>query len=303
MSQKSSLHRTIQILKDLNDGNRLCIEQLSMKYQVSTRTIRRDFALIKEIFGDFITKESQCYFAYESFLLDKVLNATDLMTLANIVNLFDSIQKQYLISEKTKQLITKSMQIYDFKTRPYEEISNQEIIKKLEHAIKFNKQIILHYKTQRELNQTLFNPYKIVFLNENFYLVGVKEPHNSVEFRRVAMIKYIQYTNKTFFIDYDVAKFFDTIQTPWADYNKPYYTIKLRVHTSIKRYFIQKKYLPSQKIVHTFENDDIEVHYQVTQIREIEDLIIKWLPRISIISPRFVNKIIKKSLHKKIMSL
>ena len=303
MGQKSSLYRTIEILKELNNGKRLCISNLSMRYDVSTRTIRRDFELIKEIFGDFLSKDSECYQAYKRVLLDDVLNATDLMTLANIVNLFETIQKQNAISNKTKQLIQKSMQVYDFKTRPYEEISNHTIINKLEHAIKFNKQIILSYQTERELNKTPFNPYKIVFLNENFYPVGIKASIGSVELRRISMIKDVAYTNKTFMIDYEAAKFFDTMQTPWADFNKPYFTVKLRVTVPIRRYFLKKKYLPSQKIVHTYENGDIEVHYQVTQTREIEDIIIKWLPRITIISPRFLNKVIKRTLRKKFESL
>lgn len=96
MSQKSSLYRTIEILKDLNAGKKLCISNLATAYEVSDRTIRRDFELIKEIFGDFVSKEGECYQAYKKVLLEDVLNARDLMTLANIVNLFGITQKNLL---------------------------------------------------------------------------------------------------------------------------------------------------------------------------------------------------------------
>ncbi len=46
-------------------------------------------------------------------LLDRVLHATNLMTLANIVNLFEVTQKESFISDKTKALIKKSMRLYD----------------------------------------------------------------------------------------------------------------------------------------------------------------------------------------------
>jgi len=49
MSQKSSLHRTIEILKHLNEGKQLCVTRLAQEYEVSDRTIRRDFELIKEL--------------------------------------------------------------------------------------------------------------------------------------------------------------------------------------------------------------------------------------------------------------
>jgi predicted DNA-binding transcriptional regulator YafY len=303
MSQKSSLHRTIEILKHLNEGKQLCVTRLAQEYEVSDRTIRRDFELIKELFGDFISKEGECYRAYKKVLLDEVLHATDLMTLANIVNLFGVTQKQSLISDKTKSLIDKSMTVYDFKSRPYENMTNHEVIKKLEHAIKFNKEIKVRYKTERATTQALFHPYKILFLNENFYLVGINASKNHVEYRRITMIEEVAYTKKGFFIDHKVSKFFSTLQTPWAAYGKEEIVIRLRIEVSIRRYFMKKKYLPSQEVVHTFDNGDIEVHYTITNLREIEELIIKWLPRIHVIAPRNLNKMIKRTLKRKMEGL
>ena len=303
MSQKSSLYRTIEILKHLNEGKKLCVTRLAQEYEVSDRTIRRDFELIRELFGDFMSKEGECYQAYKKVLLDEILHATDLMTLANIVNLFGVTQKESLISEKTKALVEKSMSVYDFKSRPFEHMTNHEVIKKLEHAIKFRKTIKMRYKTERTNTQSLFDPYRIVFLNENFYLVGINSSKHTVEYRRISMIEEVSYTQKEFFIDREVASFFDKLQTPWATYDKPEIVVKLRAEVSIRRYFLKKKYLPSQEVVHTFDNGDIEVHYTVTNFREIEELIIKWLPRIRIIAPRNLQKMISRILKEKLASL
>jgi predicted DNA-binding transcriptional regulator YafY len=250
-----------------------------------------------------MSKEGECYRAYEKVLLDKVLHATDLMTLANIVNLFGITQKQSLISDKTQALIDKSMSVYDFKSRPFENMSNHDVIKKLEHAIKFNKEIKLRYKTERATTQTLFHPYKILFLNENFYLAGINASKENVEFRRISMIEHAEYTKKNFFIDRDVSDFFAKLQTPWAAYGRKEIVVRLRAEVSIRRYFLKKKYLPSQKIIHTFDNGDIEVHYTITNPREIEELIIKWLPRIHIIAPRNLQKMIKRTLEAKMRGI
>ncbi len=192
MSQKSSLYRTIEILKDLNEGKKLCVTQLAQVYEVSERTIRRNFELIRELFGDFMSKEGDSYQAYRRILLNDVLHATDLMTLANIVNLFGITQKESLISEKTKALVNKSMSVYAFKSRPFEEMKKHKIVKKLEHAIKFKKKICIRYKSEHFLSESYFHPYKILFLNENFYMVGENLIKNSFEFRRVAMIEDIE---------------------------------------------------------------------------------------------------------------
>ncbi|SFV55066.1 hypothetical protein MNB_SV-8-297 [hydrothermal vent metagenome] len=216
MSQKSSLYRTIEILKHLNEGKKLCVTRLSQEYEVSDRTIRRDFELIRELFGDFMSKEGECYRAYKKVLLDEVLHATDLMTLANIVNLFGMTKKQSLISDKTQALIDKSMSVYDFKSRPFENIQNHEVIKKLEHAIKFHKEIQIRYKSERAVTQANFRPYKILFLNENFYMVGENNSKNQFEFRRISMIEEVTYKSKTFSPHKEITNFIKSIQTPWA---------------------------------------------------------------------------------------
>lgn len=303
MSQKSSLHRTIGILKQLNEGKKLCISRLAQEYEVSHRTVRRDFELIKELFGDFMSKEGECYRAYKKMLLDDVLHATDLMTLANIVNLFGVTQKQSLISDKTQALIDKAMLVYDFKSRPFENMENHEVIKKLEHAIKFNKEIMIRYRSERAITQTNFKPYKILFLNENFYIVGENSSKKQFEFRRISMIEEVAYKNKTFTVHKDIIDFIKTIQTPWAAFGKEKILVKLRVSKKVRRFFIFKKYLPNQEVVHTFDDGDIEVHYTVSSLNELEGLVIKWLPHIHIISPQGFKKMLKRTLKQKLSSL
>ncbi|HHD78574.1 MAG TPA: WYL domain-containing transcriptional regulator [Epsilonproteobacteria bacterium] len=303
MSQKSSLHRTIEMLKHLNEGKQLCVTRLAEEYGVSDRTIRRDFELIRELFGDFMSKEGECYRAYKKVLLDEVLHATDLMTLANIVNLFGVTQKQSLISDKTQALIDKSMLVYDFKSRPFENMQNHEVIKKLEHAIKFNKEIQIRYKSERSVSHTNFKPYKILFLNENFYMVGENSSKHNFEFRRIAMIEEVSYKNRTFTAHKDITEFIKTIQTPWANFGQSNKVVQLRVNKKIRRFFIFKKYLPSQTVTKTYDNGDILVEYTVTNYHELEELIIKWLPNIEIVSPRNLKKMIKHTLKQKFSSI
>ena len=303
MSQKSSLYRTIEILKNLNEGKKLCVTRLAQEYEVSDRTIRRDFELIRELFGDFMSKEGECYQAYKKVLLEEVLSATDLMTLANIVNIFGITSKESVISDKTQALIEKSMFVYDFKSRPFENMKNKEVIKQLEHAIKFNKEIKIVYKTERFEGRRNFHPYKILFLNENFYIVGENVSKNKFEFLRISLVQEVIPTKKTFFVQKDITEFIKRIQTPWAVFGREEVVVRLRVDASIRRYFILKKYLPSQEVVADFDNGDIEVQYRVSNYKELEELIIKWLPKIKVMSPRPLKKMVKKSLEKKLRGL
>ena len=303
MSQKSSLYRTIKILKHLNEGKKLCVTRLAQEYEVSDRTIRRDFELIRELFGDFMSKEGECYQAYKKVLLDDVLHATDLMTLANIVNLFGVTQKESLVSEKTKALVDKSMLVYEFKSRPFEGMNNHKIVKRLEHAIKFNKEIRISYRVEHFANKSDFHPYKILFLNENFYMVGENISKNNIEFRRISMIEDIKVKSKTFIPQVDIEVFIKRVQTPWANFGKPEVTVKLRAHKDIRRYFRMKQYLPSQKITKEYDNGDILVEYSVTHPHELEELVIKWLPKIEVISPRNFQKSLQRRLKQKLSAI
>jgi predicted DNA-binding transcriptional regulator YafY len=303
MGQKSSLYRTVGILKELNAAKRVCVTSLALEYDVSERTIRRDFTLIREIFGDFTTKEGECYKAYKKILLEDILNASDLMTLANIVTLFGLTNKKSVVSKQTEALVAHAMDVYDFRTRPFEQISNPEVVKHIEHAIRYHKEIRLRYRSDKALTYANFKPYKILFLNENFYLVGENSSKGHFELRRVNLIEQVEPKHRTFLPDLELTHFIKTIQTPWANFSQIEKCVHIRVHKRIKRFFLLKKYLPSQSIIETFENGDILVEYRVTNYLELEELIIKWLPEIEVISPGNLKKMLKRTLKKKLNAL
>jgi len=71
----------------------------------------------------------------------------------------------------------------------------------------------------------------------------------------------------------------------------------------VRPFFIFKKYLHSQEIVLTFDNGDIEVHYTVSSLQELEELVIKWLPKIEILSPQGFKKMMKRALKQKLASI
>jgi len=303
MSQKSSLYRTIEILKRLDEGKTVCISTVANEYDVSDRTIRRDLELIRELFGDFLSKERECYRAYHKVLLEKVLDARDLMTLANIVTLFDITDRSSLVSDETKALVKHALQVYDFRTRPFETLHDTDMLKKLEHAIKFHKEIKIRYRSEKALTLSRFHPYRILFLNENFYLVGENLSKNHFEFRRISLIEEIGYRGRTFIPHSDIDTFIRTIQTPWANFGQEEKSVQLRIRKKVKRFFLLKKYLPSQRVLEEFDDGDILVEYRVTNYHEVEELIIRWLPEIEIISPRNLKKMIRRSLRWKLAGL
>ncbi|CAA6820889.1 MAG: Unknown protein [uncultured Sulfurovum sp.] len=296
MSQKSSLHRVLEILNRLNKGEKLCISQLANKYEVSERSIQRDFRMILEVFDDFLIKDGECYKGYKKVLLDELLQGSELMMLSNIVNVFDIAGTKSFLSSETKKLIQNSMNIYSFKAKPFELLKQTNQLRKLEQAIRHKKEIKLVYERENEIFKFTIQPYKIIFLNENFYLVGKDIRDENVLRLRIALIQEINLSSKTFYHEPKIVDYIHSLQTPWKQFNKKEITIKLLVKYKVTHYFLLKKYLPSQKIVQKYDNGDIQITYQISNFKEIEELIIKWLPKIEIIEPKELNNFIKKEL-------
>lgn len=59
--------------------------------------------------------------------------------------------------------------IYKFITKPFEGIDS-EVFKSVERCVKFNQQMSLEYDNTAEKRILTAKPYKIVFVDENFYL-------------------------------------------------------------------------------------------------------------------------------------
>jgi len=299
MSKQSSLHRVLEILNRLNSGEKLCVSRLLDEYEVSERTIQRDFKMIIEVFGNFLDKERECYHGKEKFLLQNLLGASDLLMLAHILHLFNLANKTFFINTKIQTAIKDAEEIYMFKAKELETIKNVSIVNQIEHAIKYKKQLMIEYSGRKKESVIILQPYRIVLLNQNFYLLGENYKTKQVNKLRISLIKKVKITSKNFKHNIQINNFITNIQTPWSEYNSKNIIIKIKVHKKLAKYFKLKQYLPSQNIIRTLDNKEIEVEYRVSSLREIEGLIIKWLPDITIIEPQELkNKVREKLLYK-----
>lgn len=304
MSQKSSFQRLFIILDRLNKGNTICIKQFSEEFEVSDRTIRRDMELIKETWGDIMTKEGDCYRGHKKTILEDLLKGTDLSSLYYALHIIEAGKLNITVDKTVKKLTEKSKEIYLFKNKPFEEIKEKDILSSLEKAIKFKHKITVHYKGNRGISEFDVNPYKILFLNENFYLAGEVDKDEPFILMRISLIEAVELKSDTFYKDNALAYFIDNVQTPWAKFTKkPRIKIVTEVDKSIIKYFEMKKYLPSQRMGKKLENRNTIVTFEVDSIKEFHELAIKWMPKMKILHPQKVKNSVKKELMKKLTGI
>jgi len=153
-------------------------------------------------------------------------------------------------------------------------------------------------------NQTYDNviPYKILNLNGNYFLACEVETEYKFTIFRVAKIRSILKSSKKFDHNQNMLDFANSIQTPFAKYSDNWkenmIKVKVEIDKSKTMYFEIKNHLLSQKIIKRKENGNIIVTFEVTQEKEVEDLIKKWLPFIKVLEPITLDKKIKLDIEK-----
>jgi len=298
--------RVLELLKRFNDGQKVCIELLQndeMWLGKSEKTIRRDLDVIKEYFPESFELirggkgEKGCY---KAITKDVFSNFMDKDTIALMVQTFNIAQRNNVlkslnIDDADKRIIEskikKSQDCYEFITKPYEtKKGDVKLLKEIEKAISLRRYTTITQKEKDGLKEYEVKPYKIVFMNENFYL-ACENTDESYPFSifRIINIKSIELSSKTFHINPDISDFIKYLQTPF-----PKYTPNFRQHlievvvevAAIKaKLFKAKKHLASQQELETKEDGVLVLSFKVTQEREMEELIKKWIPFMKVIKP------------------
>lgn len=309
--------RVLELLKRFNNGEIVCIDVLlndPMWGPKKEKTIRRDLAVIKDCFPEGFELirggkgERGCYRAFTKELFENFLNP-DAITL--LVQTFAIAQRSQLfdtfnIDANDKRILESKIKeissYYEFKNKPFESKKDDMIIfKKLGSCIKHQKCIVLDYIAKDKVEQIEVKPYKIVFINENFYL-ACEVDHEEYQFSmfRISKIKNITDTPKTYQKNYDLEDFIKFMQTPFAlyrrDYKKHLIEVKLEVKAAKAFFFKAKNHLASQNILETKDNGNLIISYKVTQELEIEELIKRWLPHVKVIEPLSLKEKIESEL-------
>ena len=308
----SQTKRVLELLKRFNDGKTICIEALqndmdwwndSRQEPMSEKSIRRDLDVIKEYFPDSFELirggkgEKGCYKAITKGVFDNILNQETMALMVQTVNIAqqNNMLDRLNIDEDDKKIlqkqIDKSKECYEFVSKPYErQKGDTKIFKDLEKAINNKQCIKVEYQTPNGIISHELKPYKIVFINENFYLAS-ENPDEKYLFTmlRIAQIESVELQKQTFYHDYDIKEFIKHIQTPFSTYTPQFKNhlirIVLRVEKQKARFFKLKKHFPSQKISEESADGSLLISFEMTQELEVESFIKSWVPYVQVVEP------------------
>ncbi|WP_121628768.1 WYL domain-containing protein [Poseidonibacter antarcticus] len=116
----------------------------------------------------------------------------------------------------------------------------------------------------------------------------------------MSKIKNAKNLGKRFTINKEIEQFIKDIQTPFSKYQVDYKSklidITIQVSKEKAYFFKVKKYLISQEIINENNDGSLIIQYKLTQEREMEDLIKRWIPFVKVLEPLSLKKAIDDQL-------
>lgn len=282
-----ALFRYTQIIAKLYNGMKLSNIELSKEFQVSTKTIQRDFAKLVLMFPIF--QEKKLWQLEEDFEFRENLSLEDDITLKLLSQASKSFDASFSSrADKLLSRINDNINSPIYAKIELEDISNKLTeISQLESAINSQNKIHFSYLIDDYYAPILVDPYKIVNFEGFWYLISKKNGN----LRRY-------YLHNIFDIEIQDDKFkkFKKMEelitnavNIWFDENDSF-EVELLIDSKIKKYFMRKPISKSQRLKEFDEDDNMIVTLDITNEKEIIPIVKYWLPNIKVLKPIGLNE-------------
>lgn len=294
------LTRLIIILSKLYNGESLSVKDLAKEFNVSVRTIQRDFN--DRLISFPIYQENKKWKMQEGFKLEKVNSIEDSIVLDIMEKMVESIGNKFSIKAKNLLLKIKNKDFNPIYAKlNIEDISDKlQEIQKLENAIKSKHEVLCVYNiNDNESLDLQVKPLKIVNFEGFWYLIALDtKDKDLLKKYYLKNIKNIKLSDNIFCVDNNLEKILEKVTTIWFDETKNPFKVKIKVSNEILKYIKRKPISPTQKIESIVEDGSAIINIEITHKMEIIPIIKYWLPHMKIIEPNWIDEIIKKDLKK-----
>jgi predicted DNA-binding transcriptional regulator YafY len=261
------------ILTRLNTGERLTLADLSMEFNVTPRTLQRDFNERLNYLP--IERDGSTYFIDVKYLgrqgKQDVKPILEMLGLSSIFPSFDALSFTRLNDNQVAPFLFRELKIEDVS-------SYEETFKLLTSAIQNNQIIRFCYKqkTYRDVS-----PYRLVNDRGWWYLAAI---HNdTLKSYKVAQVSKVDIASQHFKRCKEVDDHVIDGSMIWLT-DSPIEVV-LRIDTSIASHFRITNILPEQKLLKILDDDSLLVTSTITNQKQIIPILKYWLPDIEILSP------------------
>lgn len=290
-----ALTRLRIILKKLNDGEELSVTELAKEFNVSTRTIQRDFN--EKLTSYPIIQESKKWKMQDGFKIEKINDVEDALVLDIMEKMIENVGSKF--SARGKKLLSKiKNEEYNpiYTKLDLEDINDKfEIIQILESSIKSFNIVNCKYKLDK-LYDISIKPLKIANYEGFWYLIALDTRDDELKKYYLKNISNIKLSDETFEVDKKLNELLENSISIWFQKDVEPFDVKLFISKEISKYFKRKPISKTQTIESLNEDGSMEINIKITHDMEILPLVKYWLPYIKVISPSSLDETVKSDL-------
>jgi len=275
------LTRLTVILSRLNDGEVLSVKELAEEFNVSDRTIQRDFN--ERLVSFPIYQDKKKWKMQDGFRLEKSSSVEEVVVLDIMEKLMEGAGTQF--STKANKLLSKiKNKTFNpiYAKLDMEDIGNKlKEVQTLENAIKNKKQIRCNYNAKEKI----LNPLKIANYEGFWYLLAVDSYEDILKKYYFKNIQQIDILDKTFENTEELEELLDNSISIWFNIDEDPYRVTLQVASEIAKYFKRKPISKTQRVESLYDDGSMVISVEITTDLEIIPLVKYWIPYIKVLDP------------------
>lgn len=298
MKRPASTHerlaeRLANILTKLNVGYQLGVAELAQEFNVSTRTIERDFDRLNSylpLMQDEATKKFSLDPVYLGrFKLQDIQNFAQLSGISELYPSLDMSFLRGLLDERASQIF--SAKGYYFENAGQFAAHFQV----LAEAIHKRKQIGFIYNSSARLVQ----PYRLIHYQGNWYLAASRDGELRA-YRLSKIDKVIQHETMQFEHEPEILIQLEADEGIWFGKHKQ--EVLVSVRSEVALYFKQRHLFPEQCIEQEDATGSLLIRCQIRHEMQLLPLVRFWIPYIKIIQPAHFQQKLEQDLQHYLLS-
>lgn len=288
------LTRLTVILSRLYEGEALSVRELAKEFNVSERTVQRDFNDRLSSFP--IYQDKKKWKMMEGYRLEKSTSVEDAVVLDIMEKLAEGAGRKF--SMKATHLLSK---IKNDSLNPfYAKLDMEDIgdklteVQQLEKAIAQKVEIRCLYRFEDKSRQIDLKPLKIANYEGFWYLVALDARNDVLKKYYLKNISQITLKEKHFTTDAKLDSLLENAISIWFDKDVEPYRVVLELDAKVAKYFKRKPLSKTQRIEEAREDGSLVISVEITDDMEIIPIIKYWLPHIHVIEPVRIDEQIRE---------
>lgn len=298
------LFRLIRILNLIQESKSVNTSDLSAEFNISRRTAQRDIVRLGA--AGFPIVEDEVKKGVYSFcpgysLKGLQVSDAEVSLLVSLCDMAGQMGGEF--SEAYKTIFAKVMNTRDWESpfymmmpRAAKDLENTAFLKPAEAAISAHKRVrILHENAQNELKEYVLEPLKLIY-NEGYWYLLLRFPGQTwIITNRLDRIRKLEVLEESFQPPKRLQKMLQETQSIWFNERRDK-VVRIRVSAEAAPYFTTRKHFPLQKTVKRHQDGSLVLEAKLCHFMEALTVIYRWIPHLTVISPKELRDTVKKTV-------